>query len=71
MKYPSGKARIASVAVTAAAIPAVRPAMRRYVGSVVEKMTRKLSTLQMCWSFPVKESTVQNAETKRTPSDPT
>ena len=70
MKYASGNARIASVTVTAAAIPAVRPAIRRYVGSAVEKIVRKFSTFQMCWSLPVKESTVQNAETKRTESEP-
>ena len=70
MKYASGNARIASVTVTAAAIPTVRPAILRYVGSVVEKIVRKLSRFQMCSSFPVKESTVQKDETNRIEREP-
>ena len=40
MKYASGNASTASVIVTAAAMPIVRPAIRRYVGSLSEKMIR-------------------------------
>ena len=60
MKYANGNASTASVTVTAAAIPIVRSAIVRYVGSL--KIVRKLSSVQSCTSLPVNESTLQNAE---------
>src|SRR5918911_1143188 len=66
MKYANGKAITASVSVTAAAIPTVRYAMCRYVGS--EKIVWKLSRFHACTIFPVNASRSQNADTNSTAS---
>src|SRR3954447_17722242 len=58
MKYANGNAMITSVSVTANAMPIVRSATLRYVGSF--QSVRKLSSVQLWMSCDVKTSTVQN-----------
>ena len=69
MKKASGNARTAAVTVTAAAIPTVRPAMRRYVGSLRLKIVRYWSSVQVCTIAAVNESVVQNDDASIAPSD--
>ena len=69
MKYASGKARIASVTVTAAAIPIVRPAIRRYVGSLRLKIARYWSSVHVWTIAAVNESLVQKDDTSIAPSE--
>ena len=63
MKYASGKASNASVIVTAAAMPIVRAAMRRYVPFEWSR-SWKFCSVQLWTSLPVNASTLQKEETK-------
>ncbi len=69
MKNAIGKARIASVTVTAAAIPIVRAAMRRYVGSLSQKIVRYWSSVHVWTISAVNESLVQNDDASIAPSE--
>ena len=55
--------------VTAAAIPIVRAAMRRYVGSLRLKIVRYWSSVHVWTICAVKESLVQNEDASIAPSD--
>jgi hypothetical protein len=68
MKNAIGSATSASRAVTAAATPMLRSATLRYTDSVA--MVRKLSSVKVCTTSPVKLSTLQNAEVNSTASEP-
>ena len=65
-KNANGSARIASVTVTAAAIPIVRNAIVRYTGTFTS--VSKLPSVQWWISLPVNGSTVHSAEMNSTTS---